>query len=358
LADSRPTSRLYESIHDQPAVLRETLASALPRIQRVTTVLAHARHVFLCGTGTNSHAAVVGEHLLRSAGVEAWATTNFDFVNYPRRLDRRDVAIVLSHTGTTTFGKAAIELAQDKGAYTIGISGVGSPMDGPEQVIAAGKKERSDTYTESYTATLAVLALMACEVGEANGIDMDATRTALEAMPETVAGLLAREGEIIPTAEALHRSGRLILAGAGPNAVTAREGALKVKESSFLVAEGFELETMLHGGLQAVEPGDVAVMIAAAGPALERTAGAIGALEIVGAETLTVADERAVPDLPGRDHLGVFTFPPMPEPLSPLPAVIPLQLLAAFTAHLRGTNPDNFRYDEPRYKQAIESLTL
>jgi glucosamine--fructose-6-phosphate aminotransferase (isomerizing) len=153
-----------------------------------------------------------------------------------------------------------------------------------------------------------------------------------------------------------------VLLGAGPNAATAREGALKMKESSFLVAEGFELETALHGGLQAVEAGDLAVVIAAHGPALARTCDAARALSLIGARLLLVADERASADLLTAVGTGVtaelVTFPPMPEALSPILATVPLQLLAAFTADLRGTNADSFRADDPVYKRANGSYTL
>jgi glucosamine--fructose-6-phosphate aminotransferase (isomerizing) len=140
--------------------------------------------------------------------------------------------------------------------------------------------------------------------------------------------------------------------------VTAREGALKVKESSYLTAEGLELETALHGALPAITSDDLAVVIAAHGPALERTADAVRALGLLGAHLVVVADERALPDLPLPDGALPLAFGAVPEPLSPLLATVPLQLLAAFTAELRGTDPDGFRADDPIYKRAHDSYSL
>ncbi len=354
----KPHSALYQSIHSQPEVIASLLDRSAAPAREAAGMLASASRAFLSGTGSNSHAAVVGEHLLRSAGLEAYATTSFDFVTYPRPLRAGDVVFVLSHTGTTQYGQRAIAQAHGAGARSIGITAEGSPMPDVGLRIEAGPKERSDTYTESYTATLTALAMMAVAAGKRLGRDMNALRESVERLPGIVAGILAREGDLWPEAMALSQRGRLILAGAGPNAVTAREGALKVKESSFLVAEGFELETMLHGGLQAVEPSDPAVVIAPDGPALSRTRDAIRALSTIGARTLAIADERVIASLPDVPGLRVFPYPAVPEPLSPLPATIPLQLLAAFTAQLRGTNPDNFRFDEAAYKEAIEGLTL
>jgi glucosamine--fructose-6-phosphate aminotransferase (isomerizing) len=353
----KPGSALYASIQQQPDIVRHALERSRSGADEAAELIAEADRVFLVGTGTNSHAAVVGEHLLRSVGVDAWATTHFDFNTYPRPCMSDDAVIVLSHTGTTQYGKRTIARAAACGAATIGITGEDSPMEGLQALLAVSPHERSDTYTSSYTATLAVLALIAVRTGEKVGADTTDLAAALVDVSAAIADILAREQELVADADYLASRRRLVLIGAGPNAVTAREGGLKVKESSYLTAEGFELETFLHGGLQAVEAGDLATVVAAHGPALDRTKDVIRALDIVGARLLIVADERAVPELPATDG-HIIPFASVPEPLSPILAVVPLQLLAAFTADICGTNPDNFRFDEERYKRAIESLTL
>jgi glucosamine--fructose-6-phosphate aminotransferase (isomerizing) len=357
-AEATPRSALYETILSQPEVVRTVLADAAAQASEAAGILAGARRIFLAGTGTSSHAAVVGEHLFRAAGADAYATTNFDFAVYPRPLGADDALVEISHRGSKRYGTRAIERARSVGARVIGITGQSSPMAGPEVVIATAPQERSATHTASYTANLAVLALITVRIGEQTGRDVGDLRAAVERLAENIAGMLASEGQIRPLAEALAGRGRLVLAGAGPNAVTAREGALKVKESSYLTAEGFELETLLHGGLQAVQAGDVAVVIAAQGPALERIVDAVRALTTIGARVLVVADERAIPTLVAVEGPTTITFPATPEPLSPALAVIPLQLLASLTADLRGANPDSFRAHEPVYKRANESYAL
>jgi glucosamine--fructose-6-phosphate aminotransferase (isomerizing) len=102
----------------------------------------------------------------------------------------------------------------------------------------------------------------------------------------------------------------------------------------------------------------VAVVIAAEGPALPRLVDAVRALRLIGARVLVVADERAVPSIPSDEATTVFSYPAVPEPLSPLLATVPLQLLASRTADLRGTDPDSFRADNPVYKAANASYTL
>jgi glucosamine--fructose-6-phosphate aminotransferase (isomerizing) len=304
----------------------------------------------------------VGAHLLRAAGLDARATTNFDFVNYEPAPGANDCVVALSHRGDKRYGERAIQWALDVGARVVAITRPDSPIKGPEVIVPTVANEVSATHTASYTAALTVLGLVAVRVGEQRGTDVGGLQEAVLRLPSSVATILRRENEVQQVARALAARGRMVLIGAGPNTATAKEGALKVKESSYLVAEGFELETALHGGLQAVEEGDIAVVVAAEGPALGRTADLIEALQIIGARVFLIADERVterfIEQMKADRAATIFSYPPLPEPLSPILAVVPLQLLAAFTANLYGTNADSFRKDQPVYKQAMESYEL
>ncbi|HWE63558.1 MAG TPA: SIS domain-containing protein [Chloroflexota bacterium] len=354
----QPDSALYTTIHEQPSIVRAVLERTQTEAGQAAAILARARRIYLAGTGTSSHAAVVGEHLLRAAGADAHATTNFDFVSYPRPRGAEDALIAISHRGSKRYGTQAIARAHEAGMPVIGITGQQSPMEGVDVLIQTAPQERSSTHTASYTANLAALALVAVHAGERMGAGVQALRNALAHLPEHLETMLAQEARVRPVAEALAARGRAMFVGAGPNAVTAREGALKVKESSYLVAEGIELETALHGCLPAVEAGDVATVIAAQGAALERTGELLGALHILGARLLVIADQHAVSNLPVPEGATVIPYPGVPEPLSPILAIVPLQLLAAYTAQLRGTNADSFRADQPVYKRANESYAL
>ncbi len=357
-----PQSALYATIHSQPDVVRAVLSDARDAAARAAELLANARRVFITGTGTSGHAAIVGEYLLRLAGADAYAATNFEFATYPRPIGPDDALVTISHRGSKRYGRQAIDRARAAGLPVVGLTGQGSPMEGPDIMIETASSERSSTHTASYTGSLAALALIAAYLGERNGADVTTLRDALERLPDALTAVLARENLVVPVAGALAERGRLVLMGAGPNAATAREGALKVKESSYLVAEGFELETALHGGLQAVQAGDVAVAIAAQGPALDRMGDLVRALELLGARVLVVADERVVDALPAPPEAAiartVIPYPAVPEALSPLLAVVPLQLLAAYTAARRGADADSFRADDPVYKRVNESYAL
>ncbi len=357
-----PDSALYRTIHRQPEIIRHVLLECGDDAERAAELIRVAHRVYLVGTGTSSHAAVVGEHLLRSVGIDAFAVTNFDFVTYPRPIGPDDAVIAISHRGSKTYGKRAIAMALEAGARVIGLTGQGSPMEGPAVVLYTAPSEESSTHTASYTGNLAGLALIARAVGVEGSAGRQALDDGIARLPGVLDDILANEDDVRFAAAALAASGRLVLAGAGPNAVTAREGALKVKESSFLTAEGFELETILHGGLQPIQAGDLAVVILAGGLAVDRALAVVRALDIIGARVLVVADASVagrVPEAESGSYPGrVVTFGALPEPLSPIAAAIPLQLLAAFTADLRGTNADAFRADDPIYKAANASYAL
>jgi glucosamine--fructose-6-phosphate aminotransferase (isomerizing) len=356
-------SALYRSIHRQPEVLRDVLRREAEHARQAAEILGRARRVYLTGTGTSSHAAIVADYLFRSLGLDAEARSAFDLANYGPRLRPDDAVVAISHRGSKRFGKRVLELAATAGTPSIGITGVDSPMSGPSVILQTSPQETSSTHTMSYTGSLMALAMIGVAVAERNGAGPHPWRPVLEAMPGTYERVLERAHLIQPMAEALARSGRLVIAGAGPNTATAREGALKVKESSYLVAEGFEIENLLHGGLQPLQAGDLAVvLVSSQDAAVERAHDLVRALGILGATTLIVRDEARSFPLPATDAPAVppatFLLPTAPELLSPMLTVLPLQLLACFTAERRGTNPDSFRADDPTFKRINDSYAL
>jgi glutamine---fructose-6-phosphate transaminase (isomerizing) len=360
--ESRHSSALYRSIHRQPEVLREILRREGGNARRAAEILTTARKIYLVGTGTSSHAAFATEYLYRFLGFDAAARTLFDFAHYGPDLRRDDVVLLISHRGSKTYGTRVLTAAKSAGAKLIGVTGLDSPMTTPEVILHTAPQEESSTHTMSYTGSLMALAMVGASYADSRGPSSDPLGAVLDSIPAMIENVLRREHVIEPVARQLAQSGRLVVAGAGPNVQTAREGALKVKESSYLVAEGFELEQLLHGGLQPLAAGDTAVILVPTGSAAQRAADVVRGLEILGASILVVHnDDHAFPvpvvDPPGPP-VSTFLLPTVPELLSPMVSVVPLQMLACATAEIRGTNPDSFRADDPRYKRVNESYTL
>ena len=355
------TTGLYRSIHAQPDAVR-TLLADWDGPARAAEKLADRQRIFLAGIGTSYHAAVVGEYLLRLAGADAWALRSFEFVNYPRPLRPNDGVIVVSHRGSKLHGNKAVQRAVESGVVTVGITGKHSKMQGPDIVIETVEQDPSSTHSISYVGAMIRLGQIATRLAALLGnIDVaQRLEQGLAQLPALMEDILARQDEVRQIAqEAVAHSRRLYFIGAGPNAVTAPEGALKAKEASYVTSEGFELEQAIHGPQVAFETEDLLIPISVKGPAQPRMADLVLALSEIGPRVWLIGDA------PDAETAGLFNRPgwarfalyngsnvDLPEELTPLLAALPVQLLAEFLATARGTNADSFRADQEVYKRA------
>jgi glucosamine--fructose-6-phosphate aminotransferase (isomerizing) len=170
--------------------------------------------------------------------------------------------------------------------------------------------------------------------------------------------ILAREDEVRSVArEAVAQKQRIYFVGAGPNAVTATEGALKAKEAAYVTAEGFELEQAIHGPQVAFETEDLLIPISVQGPGQARMADFLLAMSEIGSRVWLIgeAPTAETAELYKREGWARFAICDgvnLPEELTPLLAALPVQLLAEFLAAARGTNADSFRADQEAYKKA------
>jgi glucosamine--fructose-6-phosphate aminotransferase (isomerizing) len=274
------------------------------------------------GIGTSWHAAHHGAWLLREAGVDAAALHAADVAPYDHRFGADEAVVVLSHTGQTGYTAQARQAARDAGAATVHVTAIGNGGD-----VETVAPETSYAYTASHTGALMRLAQMAQALGAQLGD--------LAAVPDAVARVLEAPGPFLegPPERLLE------LIGAGPNAWTAQEGALKIREAAYVVTEGLSSEQFLHGPSVALDERDTLVVLDGGGPAAARSEGIAGALEVIGARVERIKE---------RD-LG--------EQLSIFGLTVWVQRLAVELAEARGVSPDRFRYEEdPRREQAIESL--
>ncbi len=300
-------TELERAIHAQPDELRRLASLELPAGARR---LAAGERVWLVGTGTSLHAAELGALMFARAGVDARFASSMEFARWAP-LRPGDAVVVLTHTGETAYAQASRRRALDAGAETLSITaeGVGWP-----EAIETGPKERSHTYTRSYTSALAVLALIAAELG-AEGLGPDAVVAAAEATETAIAE---------PGLDGLPEPARLlVLTGSGPGAVTAREGALKLREASRLTAEGYDAEMLLHGSAVPLGPDD-ALLVLGSGRDGDDFLGQLA--NAARAENVPVAEL----DQPT----------PSDELMVQIPLTARLQLLAARRAEAGGHDPD------------------
>jgi glutamine---fructose-6-phosphate transaminase (isomerizing) len=286
--------------------------------------------IFLVGTGTSYHGALVGQYLLRSAGVDAWAIPAFEFANYPPRFKADDGLVLLSHRGSKRFSQAALEGFGSKDHWLV-ITGEGSPMSGAG-VLYTVPQEHSPVHTASHTGAMLRLAQLAVALGS------PPWKAELARVPDAVRETLLLRAAVVQALDRLHLERVVHFVGGGPAHPTALEGALKLREASYLSAEGHELESILHGPLISLTAEDSVVMVAQTGPALERTIELAAALHEIGATTLAVGPSAA------QLTATVALAPPaIDERLAPIVNVVPLQWLALEVSRKLGVEADSFR---------------
>jgi glucosamine--fructose-6-phosphate aminotransferase (isomerizing) len=362
------TTKLYRSIHAQPAALRALLKD-WDGPSQAAKQLAQARRILIAGIGTSFHAAMIGEYMLRQSGVEAWATRSYEIVTYPRPLHADDAMIIISHRGSKLYSAQAIQRAQEAQVLAIGITGKNTKMQGASTALETVEQDPSPTHSISYTGALTRLAQIAARLATLKGKQEEALRLerGLALLPAQMEQILAHEDEIQQVAqEAAHQKRRIYFVGAGPNAATASEGALKAKEASYVTTEGFELEQAIHGPLVAFESEDLLIPISVKGSGQTRMTDFLLALSEINPH-ICLLGEAPNPETEAlfqRDHWSRFaladsaSLSDLPEELTPLLAALPVQLLADFLATARGTDADAFRLDHKVYRRANARLRL
>jgi glucosamine--fructose-6-phosphate aminotransferase (isomerizing) len=347
-----PGSHLEGTLAGQPRELARILAD--DSAQRAATRLAACGRVFLVGTGTSYHGALVGQFMLRSAGVEAWAVRAFEFANYGPEFRDDDGLIVLSHRGTKRFSKDSLDAFAARSDRWVAITGIGAPLEG-EGVVHTVEQERSPVHTASHTGAMLRLAQIAIALGR------PAWRPALAGIPDAVGETIDRHRDAIAADVAEIGLGPLVhFVGGGPARASAYEGALKLREAAHIVsAEGHDVEGVLHGPLVSIQRGQPVVLIAQQGRALARTMEAARALTAIGASVLLTGSGTEEIANAGDVVAGWrYPTPAFDEVLAPIVNVVPLQLLAYAASRYAGVDADSFRRDEKEYAAAQAKFTL
>ena len=284
-----------------------------------TGVLAGAARIILVGTGTSQHAAELGAMMLDAAGRDARWYPAATWARWSGSARPGDALLVISHTGETAYAARARADALAAGVPVVSITGTGRAW--PEAIETVPPDE-SHTYTVSYTAALAVLARLAHELGSPDGSPGQVAQAATAI--RHVCAEPGIDGVAVPA-----RS--LAIVGCGPWGITAREGALKIREGARMLAEGFDTDRLLHGGAVPLTAADGLVVLEPAADPDGLTA-ALGAA--AQAERVPVA-VLAAADVPGATDSG-----PLPPLLAQIPMTVRLQLLAERFARLRRQDPD------------------
>jgi glucosamine--fructose-6-phosphate aminotransferase (isomerizing) len=299
--------------------------------------------------GTSWHAGLVGEYLFEELAripVEVEYASEFRYRN--PIVDENDVVIAISQSGETADTLAAIQLAKSKGATIIGICNVvGSTIArstdagsythaGPDIGVAS---------TKAFTAQVTVLTLMALMVGQKRGT-IPASRfnrllIELDSIPEKVEEVLKSNAQIKYIADIYKDARNALYLGRGNSFPVALEGALKLKEISYIHAEGYPAAEMKHGPIALIDEEMPVFVIATQGPSYEKVVSNIQEVKARKGKIIAIVTQGDQIVKKIADH--IIEIPETDDVLVPLLAVIPLQLLSYHIAVMRGCNVDQPR---------------
>jgi len=351
------THHMLKEIFEQPAALTTCMGGRLDTknsrvilggIASQLRDLTRTKRIILTACGTAFHAGLVGEFLFEKLAripTETEYASEFRYRN--PIIEDGTIIIAISQSGETADTLAAIQQAKERGATVLGIvNAVGSSIArstdtgiylhvGPEIGVAS---------TKAFTAQVAVLTMLAIELGRRRHISNDEAGhhiKHLSKLPEKIKKVLEQSEHIKTIAEANIEKDNWLFLGRGFNYPVALEGALKLKEISYIHAEGLPAAEMKHGPIALIADEMPAVFIATKGPQYDKIIGNIAEVKARGAKTIIVATEGDKNIVQYADHL--ITVPDVPELLQPMLTVIPLQLLAYHAAVLRGHDVDKPR---------------
>ncbi len=311
--------------------------------------LVNAKRIVIIGCGTSWHAGMVGEYLFEDiarVSVEVEYASEFRYRN--PLIDKDDIVIAISQSGETADTLAAIQLAKDRGATVLGICNVvGSSISrethagvymhaGPEIGVAS---------TKAFTAQVTVLAMMAAMVGYKKGV-LEPTRyhaliEELSCIPDKIEKILQHDSEFKSIAEQYQNATNFLYLGRGYSFPVALEGALKLKEISYIHAEGYPAAEMKHGPIALIDRNMPVVVIATNDKSYEKIVSNIQEVKARNGIVIAIVTEGDKTIKGMADH--VLEIPEAMEELTSLLSVIPLQLIAYHIAVLRGCNVDQPR---------------
>ena len=350
---------MLKEINEQPNVIKDTYRGRLLANQGIIQMAGiednlekflHADRILIVACGTSWHAGLVAEYVIEEFAripVEVEYASEFRYRN--PIINKNDVVIAISQSGETADTLAAIKLAKEKGAFVFGVCNVvGSSISretnagaythaGPEIGVAS---------TKAFTTQITVLTMIALRLAKAKGTlsnsDFHRYLQELEVIPEKVAEALASTNEMAKEIAAKFKDAtNCLYLGRGYNFPVALEGALKLKEISYIHAEGYPAAEMKHGPIALIDEQMPVIVIAPKQGHYDKVVSNIQEIKSRSGKIIAVVTKGDTQVKGLADH--VIEIPETSDALSPLITTIPLQLLSYHIAVMRGCNVDQPR---------------
>jgi glutamine---fructose-6-phosphate transaminase (isomerizing) len=352
---------MLKEIYEQPEVLENAQRGRIAEADASTHFgglnldsqqLRRADRFILTGCGTSYHAALVGEYLFEEFArvpVEVEYASEFRYRNPP--IDRNTIVLAITQSGETADTLAAVRESKRKGHPTLALcnvvgSSIAREADGGVYLHAG--PEIGVASTKAFSSQVMVLAMLALYVGRMRHLSSVQGMQMLEdlhRMPEMIRETLKCHDEVKRIAERYAHANNVLYLGRQYLYPVALEGALKLKEISYVHAEGYPAAEMKHGPIALVDKNTPSVFLISRGPVFDKVMSNLEEIKARGGPVIAIAcdgDEETVGQVASRADDVIFV-PEVPDYLQPLVTVVPLQLLAYHIALLRGCDVDKPR---------------
>jgi glucosamine--fructose-6-phosphate aminotransferase (isomerizing) len=350
---------MHKEIFEQPRAVADTIRGRasveqgdvdLDGVEISEPFARQLDRVVVVACGTSWHAGLSGRNLIEAlARVPVQVELASEFRNREPLVDGRTLVLAISQSGETADTLAAVKVAKAKGARAMAIcnvvgSAIARECDLGTLFTRAGP-EIGVASTKAFTTQLAALFLLGIRLGRLRGtLSADEARRhieALERVPAWMEQMIRQEPAVLPVARRCATARDVLFLGRGAQYPVALEGALKLKEISYIHAEGYAAGEMKHGPIALIDEELPVVVLATREPAYEKTLGNIEEVRARGGQVFAVVSE-------GDTHAAslaqiALTVPEAPPLLSPLLSIVPLQFLAYHVADIKGTDVDQPR---------------
>jgi glucosamine--fructose-6-phosphate aminotransferase (isomerizing) len=348
---------MLKEIFEQPEALQNAMRGRLDDadasahfggLNLTTEQLRRADRIILTACGTSYHAALVGEYLMEEFArmpVEVEYASEFRYRNPP--IDRNTIVIAITQSGETADTLAAVRESKRKGHPTLAIcnvvgSSIAREADGGVYLHAG--PEIGVASTKAFTSQVTVLAMLALYLGRMRHLSsLQGTQMIrdMRAMPDALRRSLECHDEVKRIAERYYQASNCLYLGRQYLYPVALEGALKLKEISYIHAEGYPAAEMKHGPIALVDGETPSVFLLTRGSVFDKVMSNVEEIKARGGPVIAIATEGDEEVAARADE--VISVPDVPEYLQPLVTAVPLQLLAYHVALLRGCDVDKPR---------------
>ncbi|MGC8606139.1 MAG: glutamine--fructose-6-phosphate transaminase (isomerizing) [Vulcanisaeta sp.] len=343
---------MLKEIHEQPFAIGSTLAGINEKeFDNVVNLLLNSRKILIVGAGTSYHAGLVGDYLLTTVlGLDTHAVISSEYKRYVNAVNENDTVIAISQSGETIDTLVAVRALKERGAKVVAISNVidsAIPRESNYVLYTRAGPEIGVAATKTFTTQLVIMTILTLRAGIIMGkLDANEYRSIMDSLnklPGLLQNIITRtEGRVKALSEYMSRRQNAYYLGRGIGVPLSMEGALKLKEIAYIHAEAYPAGESKHGPIALVEEGYPVVFSILDDDNVDPLLGNVMEMKARDAYTIGFVPEKYIGKF--KELLNaVLELPNVDYRIAPIIYIVPMQLLAYYTAVARGYDPDKPR---------------